>query len=367
MRRIVKVSVLVLLYGIVELFNHFFLLLDEIIYPSYKKVTIRTPLFIISMPRTATTWLQNVICKDQEQFTSMKLWEMLLAPSIIQKKALVLFAKADRRVGQPFTRILRNWDKKIFSGYMPAHPSSFFGYEDDDLILINIFSNLFLVFIFPDLKLTDFLTRFDLSKDEKRKQKILSFYRKCIQKHMYVFGKGKTYLSKSASHSPKMRSLLQIFPDARFLYTLRDPAQSIPSTISLVNRFGEFYSSGVDSLVVAERTLRICDRLYAYPLNVFVELPPNQYFIGHYDDLTADISREIKRIYRHFGYLPSTVYLRLLDEERQISGSYKSNHSYRAENWGFTNEQIESRYNWIYRQYCGMITLSDTPVGKPLL
>ena len=351
MKRVSYLTACIIIYGIVRAVNHICLALDEIFYPSYKKVIIRSPLFIISMPRTATTWLQNVIASDQGHITSMKLWEMLFAPSIIQKKLLVRLSKVDGQFHNYLLKKLRKLDAYLFKGYKPAHPSSLFNHEDDDLVLANIFSNLFLIFFFPDLKLFNFLIRFDQSQDEKRKKRILSFYRKCIQKHLFVFGKEKIYLSKSASHIPKMQSLMQWFPDGRFIFTVREPEQVISSTISMTMQFSKVFHTPVNINSVTERTLKLFDHLFSYPLEVFRTWPESVCYINMYDDLCVNIENEVTRIYQHFGIHLSEKFQKLLSDEYQKSKSYKSEHFHPADKCGITADEITGRYRDSFEQY----------------
>jgi len=347
---------MLVLYGIVEVINHTFLALDEIFYPSYKKVIIKSPLFIISMPRTGSTWLQKVICEDHEQFTSMKLWEMLFAPSIIQKKFFIFLSKVDGHFNNFLTRRLYKRDKKLFKAYMPIHPCSMFDYEDDDLLLVHTFSNMFLVFFFPKLKLYDFLVQFDHSPDERRKRKILVFYKKCIQKHLYLYGKDKIYLSKSASFSPRMNSLQRLFPDSCFIYTLRTPEQSVASTISLAIRLSEVFHTGISRNIIIERTLNICDRLYYYPLEAFRNWPKKRYLLHLYTDLTENVEKEIIMMYGHFGFKLSENYLKFLESERIKTKSYRSQHIYSPENWNLSSQEINNRYKESYEKYTRFVS-----------
>jgi len=92
-RRILFLIPFILFLAFAEIINWLCLLLDEIFYRSYKKTEIDSPVFIIGMPRTGSTYLHNLLCNDMERFTSMKLWEMLFCPSVLQKKmARLLFS-----------------------------------------------------------------------------------------------------------------------------------------------------------------------------------------------------------------------------------------------------------------------------------
>ena len=72
------------------------LFLDEIFFPGYRNIIVDKPLFVLGYPRGGTTFLHRLINSDDERFTSFKLWEILLAPSIIQKKFFLLLGKIDQ-------------------------------------------------------------------------------------------------------------------------------------------------------------------------------------------------------------------------------------------------------------------------------
>jgi len=80
---IIKFSIIWPLIIINLMINNFFLSLDHIFF-NFKNILIKTPFFIIGFPRSGTTFLHKSITNDK-QFTTPCLWELIFAPSIIQK------------------------------------------------------------------------------------------------------------------------------------------------------------------------------------------------------------------------------------------------------------------------------------------
>jgi hypothetical protein len=150
------------------------------------------------------------------------------------------------------------------------HPTSFFDFGEDDLLLIHIFSGLFLIFLFPWKRNLNSIIRFDDFPDPKRNNRMISFYKKCIQRHMLVFGAQKTYLSKGPGHTPKMRYLNFFFPDCRF-HTTRPP-----NRLSFGNQFVcpllriIPYALSYEDLI--RRTIAMADYWYPHPLEVFKDM-----------------------------------------------------------------------------------------------
>ena len=78
-----RIGILLLLaptFVLVELVTWMGFLLDEIFFRKYRTIEIKQPVFIIGVPRSGTTFLQRLLAQDEDQFTSMKFWEILLAP-----------------------------------------------------------------------------------------------------------------------------------------------------------------------------------------------------------------------------------------------------------------------------------------------
>jgi hypothetical protein len=64
---------------------------------------------------------------------------------------------------------------------------------------------------------------------EKEKQRVMNFYKRCLQRHVYAYGGRKIYLSKSPSFSASVDSIYKTFPDARIIYLVRNPMEVVPS------------------------------------------------------------------------------------------------------------------------------------------
>ncbi|MBA4367501.1 MAG: hypothetical protein C0403_07665, partial [Desulfobacterium sp.] len=98
-KRIVFILTFPVWYFFLELINWTCLFLDEIFFPGYRRVAVLNPVFVVGFPRSGTTYLHRLLNSDYEQFTSLKLWEILFAPSILQKKFFRILGKIDRMIG----------------------------------------------------------------------------------------------------------------------------------------------------------------------------------------------------------------------------------------------------------------------------
>jgi len=243
-RRILACLTFLPLFVIVLLVNRIFLLLDYIFYPRFTRHRVEEPVFIISAPRTATSFLFHTLA-DTEKFTCMKLWEIVFAPSIIQKKGINSLLKFDQRFGSHVKTKILAWDNKVLQSLKGIHPMGLNLPEEDEAILLWSLSSLYMLFFYPDCKFYDDEVLFDDKLSLKRRLRIMNSYKKYIQRHNYVFnphGK-RQYLSKNPFMMCKIASLSLVFPGAKIITISRPISEQIPSTIALNRRLYGLFTS----------------------------------------------------------------------------------------------------------------------------
>ena len=84
------------LFLLVQAINGLGLLLDYLLFPDFRRVQVREPLFVVGVPRSGTTFLHRLLAMD-ERFTTTALWELLFATSITQRYFWTGVARLDKR------------------------------------------------------------------------------------------------------------------------------------------------------------------------------------------------------------------------------------------------------------------------------
>lgn len=234
-KRIIAVILVLPLYLITLIINWIFLLFDEVLFPGYRKLEINKAAFIIGIPRSATTYLFNVLYQDQQNFHGFKLWELVFAPSICQKYFFLSIRGIDRKIGCPVYRLTLLFDKVLFGKFVNIHDIGITKPEEDEVLFLYNFSSLFFFYFWPELKILDNLFYHDLRLPDAVRRRNINFYYRCVQRHNYVFDRHNTkyFLSKNPTFIPRMASIAEKFTNARIIYPLRTPYGTIPSTISL--------------------------------------------------------------------------------------------------------------------------------------
>ena len=95
-----------------------------------------------------------------------------------------------------------------------------------------------------------------------------------IQRHMYVYGNEKKYLSKNASFSSWIFDLEKNFPNMNVVYCIRRPSKAVPSIYSVMKR-------GWNTLNISMKRKKIDDKV-----SVMME---------HYYESAAHYNRKMKR------------------------------------------------------------------------
>lgn len=348
-KRVVFLILFPICFGFNTLLSWTCLLLDDMIFPGYRRIEIQKPLFIVGYPRSGTTYLHRLINNDADQFSSLKLWEILFAPSILQKKIFLFLGKCDRMIGKSLYRLLIALEDRAFAGSRPMHRLSLFEAEEDEIILIHIFSSAFLKYMFPFEEMDRF-AHFDTGVPEKQREAVMRFYKKCVQRHLYVFGADKRFLCKNPASSSKINSIYDTFPNAKVACMVRSPFEAVPSAISWIS-YGFVQFNDIDPSLGPGMIMDLISHWYTYPLEELDRRPENEQMIDVYDNLTGDPDAFVSGLYERFGYDMSGDYKALLEEQTRNAKKYKSKHSYSLEQYGLTREGVAAKFKPVFDRF----------------
>ena len=350
-KRIFSLLVISFIYCIIEAANWIGFLLDDILFPGYRRQQIRQPVFIIGPPRSGTTYLQRILAADETHFSSMKTWEILFAPSVTQKKIIKAFGQLDSLFGSPLYRLARAIDKRLYKKLSSIHPASLFEAEEDGMILLHIFSSATAFFVLPCTKDLWPYFLFDQELDAMHRARIMAFYKRCVQNHLYVFGADKQFLSKNPMFSTMIESLNGTFPDAKFVYMARTPLETVPSTASLMSYYFNCVMNPLEPHPFLEEQMEILLHYYTYPLTKFSALPPERHQIILYTSLIEQPAQTVFDLCSRFGFELPAVYAQQLHDKKGTAQQFKRSHDYSLEKFGLTRNAIIKKYEAVFDHF----------------
>ena len=322
-------------------------LIDEVLFRGYRRIEIRQPVFVIGVPRSGTTFLHRLLAEDPA-FTSFSTWECIFAPSIIERYLWRGIAALDRRIGAPLGRLLGWFERQLLAATNDVHPTSLTAPEEDYLAFLPVLCCFILVVPFPEARWVWRMGRFDRDVPPAEKAALIRWYRRCLQKHLYVHGPGRTMLSKNASFCGMANSLVEAFPDARVIVCERDAVRGIASQFNSLSAGMKFF--GVDpSAARFRRNLLDCLHFYYENLSVLRDrLAADRLSTVALWDLSRQTRDVLERIYRGLGTpIPAAVVHAVEDyqarsKKSHVKGRHKAPLS--VAQWGLDPEEVAGRF-----------------------
>jgi len=349
-KRLLITVLFLVLFSIVSFLVIFFRLVDEILFPGYRKVEIKKPVFIIANPRSGTTFLHRLFCLDDERYGYTLLYHTIL-PSITIFKIIDFFGAIDRRIGRPMRRTFDYLDGIFFKGWENIHPMGFNQSEEDEgtFIFTLITSGIFLLCPYMD---EISYVRFPDTMPEKDRKALAAYYKSSLQRFMYAMGTDKIFLSKNVMSTGRLDTIIETFPDARIVYVVRSPYEAVPSFISMFSAAWKAHSPEIPEDSPYHRAWGyLAMDYYTYFHEHIRQLPEQQWYTLKYEDLVHAPKAEMIKIYNHFGMPVSGTFEERLNKASGRAKKYKSGHSYSLEQYGMTREEVLAQLEPVFDKY----------------
>lgn len=187
-------------------------------------VEVEKPIFIIGHPRSGTSFIHHLFAQANE-IAAFKTWHIIF-PSLT---ARVLF--------KPLINYLIR-KKAILFSEETGHQISFERTEEEELLFgYNLDTQFFLIGTLLGFDKDDYREfRFHDRQPKKRRIKSAMLIKRCFQRQIYYTGKTQIFAQTHFS-THRIMTLLEVFPDAKFIYLNRSPHETLPSYFSLIYNF----------------------------------------------------------------------------------------------------------------------------------
>jgi hypothetical protein len=324
--------------------------LDHVFFPGFKRQPVRDPIFIVAPPRTGSTLTQNLMSLDQERFVYNTLYQTIF-PAVTFQRCFDALVWIDRKTGRLLQRMVGWAERKWFGGWDDMHKMRFNQPEEDDGFFVYTFLTeaIFLLFLHVDeLRVAGFLDALPPGK----RRKVMAFYRSCLQRRLYASGPDKTILTKATQSSGAVESLLEAFPDAKFITIIRHPYESVASHVSVFWSVWQAHSPNLKKDGPASKAYaRLAVRWYQHLFAFRDKVDPRQYYCIDYRDLTRDPQATLENLYRHFGWSMSEELRRKLASAKGHQVNFASKHRYSLEEFGLTKQWIHEELGSLLDHY----------------
>ena len=306
--------------------------------PEITAVKIRKPIFVLGLPRSGTTYLQNLLARD-EQLRPLYYWEQqsLGQPPSSEN----LFNNPQLRQARKDIARMRWAAKEFFS----AHEIQADRTEEDNGLMGREFVNI-LHFMFRDIpSYVDWL----LSKDMTE---MYGYHKRQLQFLGYHF-QDRRWILKAPAHLAFLDALLKVYPDAQILQTHRDPLEIVPSMCSLAVISRQIFSDEVHPLQTAQQWLDLISQIMQRSLDLEPDLNRGNIFHISYPALVADPMQTITEIYKWLELELSENTRNNISKWVKSSQNYKSSnpHIYSLEQFALQESDIREKFEQYYESY----------------
>ena len=299
-------------------------------HPDIAAEPITAPLFIVGLPRTGTTLLQGLLAAVPG-FRTLLGWETrlpALPPGIAPKR---MIDRHRQRVTQDLWFATRLSPRLSASHAIGAELPD----ECNQLLFASMCSIMTSWYASPThqdyLYATGFRGAYDFHRPHLQ---VLSFRQPA-----------RSWVLKAPAHMSSLAELLRTYPDARVVFTHRDPVESVPSMAGLAACFRMFTSPVRDPEEIGVRVLAMLRRMHEAGHAVRAQWPAQaQPFIDiEYSELVRAPLATVRRIFMHFGIAEADGtgdavlrYLRRQEKQRVAPIHYK------CAQFGFSEEDARA-------------------------
>lgn len=293
-------------------------------HPHVLDAPVQRPVFILGMPRTGTTMVSYLLDADPHTRSLLK-WEAYNGVPPAAAGAL----RSDPRCRAELAK-----DELIIK-HNPKGAAQHFEAGDGPTECVHLLAQDFKSLMFAVLSTTpayhDWILFCDMSSAYAHRKRVLQV----LQSH----NPGRWAL-KMPSDALFIRTLFATFPDAKVIWTHRDPFAAFASSMSMRANSQTLFNKQADRAYMRERfPLQLALHL-ARPLELSRERPESIHHM-YYDDLIADPVAQMQKLYRFLGdaWTPAAESGMRDWLEKNPQGRF-GRHDYSLAEWGMSEREL---------------------------
>jgi hypothetical protein len=309
-------------------------------YPEIRQRKIAAPVIIIGPHRSGTTRMQRMLATDF-RLQHLKTWEGINpAPRLNCPES----GKAAR---YEEAKKMIEMRKNVYPGAM-AHPMDA-DWPEEEMLLLN---HSFCSFSALGLYNIPGYYQWFLEADKTAAYRHMADMMKLIS-----WSRGdpenKRWILKNPQHMMDLKVLLNIFPDAKLVFTHRDPLKTVGSMMSLAWFFAVQHTDIPCRAKTRGIWMDFCEQLVRRCIAVRDTIPASQQIDVYYSDMNHNWRMEMQRIYE-FADMEFTADAEsamahwLSDSERE---GLHSGHRYALEDFGTTTEEVDALMKFYRDRY----------------
>lgn len=323
--------------------------LDDLLEPAWRDVRMEGPIFILGHQRSGTTLMHRLLIEDAlERAVGMTTAQLLLPSVSIRKGIATLFASQKEAFDA--------WQDRRFGPLDHIHRVRFDLIEEDEFALWSIFASHTCATDSPRsicAEGLDPIRRVD-AWPIGRQRESMAWYRACLLKTLHDAGHRRgIFVGKNPAFSKRIPLLKEEFPEAKFIYLVRNPLETIPSRLSLFQALWGFRFPGFEKLEPEHIEAIVADsyRIYLEAEEGLKELAEDRQVIVDYRSFVKDPADVTRQILAHFDLDEAPGFDAALERRlgRRKKGDKK--HRYGLEDFGLSEAQLRQDLAPVFERY----------------
>ena len=299
-------------------------------HPEIFDIDIQAPLIIAGLPRTGTTHLHSLLAADPA-LRSLPYWEAQEPLPPPGEEGTI--EPRRQRTGDAL-----NISNTLMPYFQLMHEMTIDHIHEDIGLMVQDFASGFFTTLTHLPRWSDYLRDNDQTPGYQ-------FLRMMLQVLAHQDGYHRRWVLEEPQHLEQFVPIMNVFPDATFIVTHRDPVDVSVSMATMMTYTMRMSVDEVDVPTVAGYWIDRIDEMLSACLRDHDKLPPERTIDVRFDEFMADDLAMVQRVWDTAGYTPS-------DESRSAVAEYLSGHTsgrlgsvdYRAADLGLDKDDLRRRF-----------------------
>ncbi len=273
---------------------------------------IRTPpLFVLGHWRNGTTFLHNLLCQDPGHTYSCA-YQALFPSSFLIPRIKKILSRYEKFI----VLKTRPMDNVKYGLYEP--------WEDEFIIAANTGISPYIRLMFPRSQGREMGYNYpDFQNARELKRWKVSFI--LLLKRLTVI-ENKRLVLKSPPHTGRVKIILELFPEAKFIHLIRHPYDVFPSNLKLWrSAFARSFLQSVIQEEIVEIVLSTYEQVYERYHHEKSLIPKSNLIEIKFEDLERDPLSQLGRIYRSLNLPDFDVFASCVSRYLKQFGDFEKN------------------------------------------
>jgi len=300
--------------------------------PSLLEAEVRAPVFIVGSPRSGTSILHELMACDPAS-RAPAMWEMAHPVG------------EEGECAEVADRVTRFWHD-LQPEYETMHANS--GYLPNECIFITLHE-----FLSDHWGGCHVVPSYDTHLIKSDQRPAYRYHKRFLQT-LQVRSASRRWLLKAPSHLFQLRTLFDVYPDARIVRTHRDPLKTLPSAISLMGTLKWMRCREVDMSLASQ----LLPSGYAHVFGREIEqrasglLSDERFVDVHFADLVRDPVGTVEQVYRALDWpFPESARQRIAEYSANKPKDSRGPHRYSLEEIGLDARKERERFGFYTKHY----------------